>query len=147
MKKSFSLRNIASLRARDSLTQGQLGQMIGTTQQTIARWEIGTAQPNNEKLIAMADIFGCSLEMLIGREPVGQRRASIEQKLLEFKALDDGTAAAELVDPLTRQVFEEAKADPERFEKRVRAMHALIDLQKAGGPASMTEMIDAVLAA
>ncbi|MNU26884.1 transcriptional repressor DicA [compost metagenome] len=147
MKKILALRNIAALRNRDGLSQEELGQMIGASQQAIAKWENGLANPKTKKLIAIADVFDCSLDTLIGREPVQPRQPTIEEKLAEFRALDENSAAATSVDALTRKVFEEAMADPERFQKRARAMHALLDLQAAGGAKSMSEMIDTVLAA
>lgn len=147
MKVLFSLRNIAALRDRDNLTQAELGKLIGSSQQAVARWEIGTAHPNTGKLFAMADVFDCSIETLIGRAPVARRSTSLEEKLLEFKALDEGSPAAADVDPLTREVFEKYKADPDQFLKVSRAMTALLNLDKAGGPSSLTEMIETVLAA
>ncbi len=147
MKKLFPLRNIAKLRERDGLTQQQLGERIGSSQQAVARWEIGTAHPKGKNLIAMADVFDCSIDTLAGVAPVGQRRATIEDKLLEFKALDEDSPAAADVDPLTREVWEKYKADPQHFDKVARSMQALMSLDAKGGPHSLTEMIETVLAA
>jgi transcriptional regulator with XRE-family HTH domain len=147
MKKLFPLRNIAKLRERDGLTQHQLGERIGSSQQAVARWEIGTAHPKSSKLIAMADLFDCSIDTLVGVAPVGQRRATIEDKLREFKALDEGSPTAAEVDPLTREVWDRYKADPVHFEKVTRSLHALMSLDDKGGPKSLTEVIETVLAA
>ncbi|NTF23541.1 helix-turn-helix transcriptional regulator [Agrobacterium rubi] len=147
MKKIIAMRSIPALRLRDGLSQEDLAQRIGASQQAVAKWENGRSNPGTRKLMAMADVFDCSLDTLIGRAPVVPRRATLEEKLLEFSALDLKSPAAENVDSLTREVFEDAMANPEGFAKRASAMQALIDLQKNGGPSSLTELIDTVLAA
>jgi transcriptional regulator with XRE-family HTH domain len=147
MKKILVLRNIAALRHRDGLSQEELGQLIGASQQAVGKWETGVANPGTKKLLAMADVFGCSLDTLIGREPIGRRRATIEEKLLEFKALDEGSPTAADIDPLTREVWQKYKADPQHFDKVARSMQALMTLDDKGGPQSLTEMIETVLAA
>lgn len=141
------LRAIAKLRERDGITQAELASALKTTQQSVARWENGVADPSGKMLFALADFFDTSLDVLVGRAPVGKRPASIEEKLLEFKALDEGSPAAADVDDLTRQVFEEYKRDPELFLKKCRGIRALIDLDSQGGPKSLSDIVDAVVAA
>lgn len=138
------MRAVAALRHRDGLSQADLAARIGTSQQAVAKWEIGTANPKLKKLFAMADVFDCTLETLLGRQPIEPRRLTLEEKMLEFKALEESSPAAANVDALTRTVFEEAMADPEKFQKRARAIDAL---QRLGQPESLTELIDTILAA
>lgn len=147
MRKPFAMRNIAALRARDGLSQTQLGELIGVSQQAVQKWENGVSSPKLRQVLRMADAFDCSIETLIGRAPVEKRRATLCEKLLEFKALDEGLPAAADVDPLTRSVFDRYHSDPEHLDKVSRSMLAVLDMKSRGGADSLTEMIEAVLAA
>lgn len=56
--------NIADLRRQRGWSQEQLAAELGVTRQSVSKWESGTATPELEKLIALADLFGVSLDYL-----------------------------------------------------------------------------------
>ena len=56
---------IKILRNEARLTQAELAEMLGTTQQSIARWESGKSEPNITALKDLAMIFGCSVGDLL----------------------------------------------------------------------------------
>lgn len=58
---------IKQLRKQYSYTQAQLAKKIDMSQQAIARWENGTASPNPEMLIALAEVFNVTVDYLIGK--------------------------------------------------------------------------------
>lgn len=58
--------NIRGERSRRDLTQEQLAQELGVAESTIRRWEEGTTRPSSEALVAMAGIFGCTTDYLLG---------------------------------------------------------------------------------
>ncbi|SFY44940.1 DNA-binding transcriptional regulator, XRE-family HTH domain [Paracoccus pantotrophus] len=64
------MKNLKALREKSRLTQAELAQRIGTTQQTIARWEAGKAEPNLAALRDLAICLGTTVDGLIGRTPV-----------------------------------------------------------------------------
>ena len=64
--KSFGYR-LASLRSEKGLTGKQLGELVGANKSIVAQWESGRNYPNNEKLIKLADIFGVTIDYLMGR--------------------------------------------------------------------------------
>lgn len=59
--------NIASERVRVGLSQEELAAQIGVSRELVKKWEAGTAQPRASKLLAMGDLFRCSLDYLLGR--------------------------------------------------------------------------------
>ncbi|WP_323032415.1 helix-turn-helix transcriptional regulator [Paracoccus sp. (in: a-proteobacteria)] len=63
------MKNLKALRERSGLTQAELAQRVGTTQQTIARWEAGKAEPNLAALRDLAICLGTTVDGLIGRTP------------------------------------------------------------------------------
>jgi transcriptional regulator with XRE-family HTH domain len=61
---------IAQLRKeRGGLTQTQLAEMLGLTQQMVASYEVGRRRVPVSLLPAIADAFSISVEELIGRQP------------------------------------------------------------------------------
>jgi len=59
---------IKELRIEKGLTQAQLAQTIGVAQNTLSNWENGNRQPDKDNLLKMADLFGVSVDYLLGRD-------------------------------------------------------------------------------
>ena len=62
--------NIALLRKRRGLTQEELANALGVTNQAVSKWESGQNCPDISLLPQMADLFRVSLDVLMGREPL-----------------------------------------------------------------------------
>lgn len=58
---------LKELREDAQLTQVRLAEQLGVVQQTVAKWEKGTASPDPETLVRLADVFGVSADYLLGR--------------------------------------------------------------------------------
>lgn len=56
---------ITRARMAAGMTQGQLAQAIGQTQNDVSRWERGMHQPRTDVLLKIAGVLGCSLEDLL----------------------------------------------------------------------------------
>lgn len=61
---------LATLRKWRGLTQRELSAALGLSPATVAQWERGYCLPNTENLQAIADLFGCSVDAVLGREPL-----------------------------------------------------------------------------
>jgi len=59
---------IKEMRKRLQLTQGDLAKQLGTTQQTIARWESGKTELSVSQLKDLAVALSCTVPELLGRE-------------------------------------------------------------------------------
>lgn len=59
-------KNLKDLRIKHGLTQEQLGKMLGVTGANCTRYEKGLAQPKISTLIKMAEIFGVTVDTLLG---------------------------------------------------------------------------------
>ena len=66
-KEKNMLKNLRELRRKCGMSQKELGNVVGLTQQTINKYENGNAEPNIRTLIALADYFETSVDYLIGR--------------------------------------------------------------------------------
>ena len=58
--------NIASERVRAGLEQRQLAEKLNVSAATVSRWERDITKPDSNQLVAMRDIFGCSVDYLLG---------------------------------------------------------------------------------
>ncbi|SMO61774.1 repressor LexA [Balnearium lithotrophicum] len=58
-------KKIKLLRERKGLTQQELAELIGTTQQTVAYWEVGQRKPRYSKLQKLAEVFGVPISYFL----------------------------------------------------------------------------------
>ncbi len=59
------------------LSQEQLGDKIGVTRQTVAKWELGETTPDMDKLMILAKLFGMSIDELVGNETASENEESL----------------------------------------------------------------------
>ena len=57
---------LAYLRRNAKMSQKDLAEKIGSTASTISKYENGTLEPNLDTLERMADLFGVSMDFLLG---------------------------------------------------------------------------------
>lgn len=60
--------NLRKLRKEKEYSQEYLAEKLGVTRQTISKWENATAMPDLKKLTETADLFGVSMDALLGME-------------------------------------------------------------------------------
>lgn len=58
---------IKELRKKNRYTQKQIGAMFGVSDISVYNWERNKAEPNTDTLCRLADIFGVSVDYLLGR--------------------------------------------------------------------------------
>ena len=61
------MNRIRSERAMLMLSQEKLGEKVGLDTRTIRRWEKGTVDISCNGLCRLADLFGCTVDYLLGR--------------------------------------------------------------------------------
>lgn len=54
-----------TLRKNAGMTQSDLAEKLNVSRQAVSRWEMGTAMPEIENLVAMSDLFGVTLDELL----------------------------------------------------------------------------------
>lgn len=78
---------LSSLRKEKNYTQEQLAELVGVSRQTVSKWELDIAYPETEKLIAIGELFGCSMDYLIKEdvtEKTGQPSSGLLKKCKEI---------------------------------------------------------------
>ena len=69
----FSTR-LKELRKSKKLNQSETGKIAGITSKQIQRYETNESEPTLSVLLALADYFDVSLDYLVGRSDVQERR-------------------------------------------------------------------------
>lgn len=57
------------LRAQSKLSQEELGNAIGVSQQAVARWEAGNGFPNKKSMKKLCEFFGVTMDFLFDTSP------------------------------------------------------------------------------
>lgn len=107
------------LRQRDGISQAQLAEYCGVSQQAVGLWERGKTQPDYNMLIKIAAYFGVSVDYLLG----------VEQAENYYTDPETAALAQELKDnPGGRVLFDAGKGlKPESVKEVVK----FIEYQKA----------------
>lgn len=53
------------LRKQKDFSQEELANRLNVSRQTVSKWEVGESTPDMEKLVAISDLFGVSLDELV----------------------------------------------------------------------------------
>ena len=88
---------LKKLRAKHAMSQKELADLLGITQQAVAKWEAEKSEPDSATLVKIAEIFEISVDELLGRDP--------------FE-----TIAAHRTDDPTDELPEEARKSLEEFK-------------------------------
>lgn len=73
--------NIRTQRKAHSLTQENLAEAIGVTVGAVSKWENGTTSPDLVTLMGLADLFGTSVDALLGYQLGGHTVQSTVEEL------------------------------------------------------------------
>lgn len=57
--------SIREARKKAGLSQGKVAEALGVTTGAVSMWEIGLTQPRPDKLVALADLFKCTVDELL----------------------------------------------------------------------------------
>lgn len=63
------MRALVELRTSRGMDQRTLAAKLGLSPAAVALWERGYNKPGLNNLLALADLFGCSVDTVLGREP------------------------------------------------------------------------------
>lgn len=68
------MKRLKELRTARGLTLKQMSEMLGMVLRNYQRYETGEVDPPLSKAVALADFFDVSLDYLVGRSDVPERR-------------------------------------------------------------------------
>ena len=74
--------NLKEIRTRRNMTQRAVADYIGCSSVVYSRYERGTRQPSIEMLLKLADLFGVTVDFLLGRQDLEDSTLSEYEKQL-----------------------------------------------------------------
>lgn len=60
---------IKKYREAAGLKQAEMAEAIGISTMTLSRYESGTREPRATELLKMSELFGCTVDELLGKNP------------------------------------------------------------------------------
>ncbi|SEU10696.1 helix-turn-helix domain-containing protein [Paenibacillus sp. NFR01] len=60
---------LQQLRKQKGLSQEKLADLVGVSRQAVSKWESGQSQPETDKLLALSELFGVSVDHLLKNQP------------------------------------------------------------------------------
>ena len=81
---------LVKLRKENKLSQEALAEKLGLSRQAISKWERAEASPDTDNLIALAELYGISLDELLGNEEAKQQSEPKSETTKEPKAETKG---------------------------------------------------------
>ena len=79
---------IYQFRRNSGLSQEQLAEKIGVSRQAISKWESGISTPELEKLLALSECFGITIDELVKDEAFTQGTNEVPEKTKDPKAIE-----------------------------------------------------------
>ena len=96
--KSLLAQSIYTLRKQHGMTQEQLAEALDVTFASVSKWERDVATPDLNLIMQMADLFGVSLDAMVGFEVQNNGATELADKILllqQQKQYDDAIIQAE----------------------------------------------------
>lgn len=83
---------LVKLRKEHKLSQEALAEKLGLSRQSISKWERAEASPDTDNLIALAEVYGITLDQLIGNseataQPQAEESPKAEKEPLSVKQI------------------------------------------------------------
>lgn len=85
----YMLKNLKTLRMQSGISQKQLADVIGVSQQSINKYENHSVEPDIDTLIALADFFGVSVDYLVGHSGFSEPVSQVNLTTNEFALIKD----------------------------------------------------------
>lgn len=100
------VKNLRLLREENKMSQQRLAAMLGTTQQAIYKYEKTAVEPDIATLIQLAEIFGVTVDFLIGSSDLRGNETTYSQAELDRRGQVCINALSRLPDRLGDKIAE-----------------------------------------
>ncbi|MBQ3652676.1 MAG: helix-turn-helix transcriptional regulator, partial [Clostridia bacterium] len=79
---------LKELRTRAGMSQEKLSEKLGVSRQAITKWETDKGAPEMDNLMALSDLFGVSVDELLGREIRQSAEGFLYESVTEYDVMD-----------------------------------------------------------
>lgn len=116
---------IKQLRRLHRLTQSELGEMVGLTQQSITAWETGRSYPDVYTLIRLAEKYQVSVDWLLGLSETAEPSRLVLRRTAEGQQQDDIALAQSLSPELQEAIKALMRVEARKFYAQNRVAELL----------------------
>ena len=124
---------LAELRRAHGYSQESLAAELGLTRQAVSRWERGESLPDTENLIALANLYGVTLDELVRPQIAEQDEAASDEAGMDAETVAPGETPAE-----------EASAEEAPAVEEVAPEEAVAEADETATDAPKAESVPAV---
>lgn len=105
---SFATKLLA-LRTQQKYSQEALAEKLNVSRQAISKWELGTTLPETEKVIALSEFFGVSIDYLLKDNVKLNQAESMDRVVIKFlsSAKQMNNISQELIDIMEDGVIDD----------------------------------------
>lgn len=105
---SFATKLLA-LRTQHKYSQETLAEKLNVSRQAISKWELGTTLPETEKVIALSEFFGVSIDYLLKDNVKLNQAESMDRVVIKFlsSAKQMNNISQELIDIMEDGVIDD----------------------------------------
>lgn len=105
---SFATKLLA-LRTQHKYSQEALAEKLNVSRQAISKWELGTTLPETEKVIALSEFFGVSIDYLLKDNVKLNQADSMDRVVIKFlsSAKQMNNISQELIDIMEDGVIDD----------------------------------------
>lgn len=118
------------LRTQNGYSQETLSGLLNVSRQAISKWELGTTLPDTDKIVAIGELFGVSLDSLLVDSIPLDTKENLDRLVLKFlgSARDMDNISKELVDIMKDGVIDsEEKIQMEEIIKTLDNVTSIIN--------------------
>ncbi len=103
---------LKDLRVQNKLTQKEVSEKLVVSRATIGKYETEQAYPDFEKLVALANLYNCSTDYLLGLSNIARRFSAQELELTDkiiSLSVEEGLVSAAASNEDLQKLYEEIK--------------------------------------
>ncbi len=86
---SIEYNNLKLFRKQNGLTQEQVAEKLNVSRQAVAKWENGDTVPDIESCIALAEMYGTTVDMLVRSFSIGEKSTDEKKHIFGFSKMND----------------------------------------------------------
>ena len=86
---SIEYNNLKLFRKQNCLTQEQVAEKLNVSRQAVAKWENGDTVPDIESCIALAEMYGTTVDMLVRSFSIGEKSTDEKKHIFGFSKMND----------------------------------------------------------
>lgn len=102
---------LLNLRTQHGYSQEALAEKLNVSRQAISKWELGTALPDTDRVVAISNFFEVSTDYLLKDSIYSNNNDSLDRVILKFlgSAQDMENISKELVDIMKDGIIDESE--------------------------------------